>query len=125
MPKPQKIQPLVTKQWLTDKVKENPERTIGRALVAIFHYQTADERADNETKLDNGVGFSANDARLGCIGAKYFMKHETLSPGLMKGWLKPDKWGMPRITKYTKQLNKIAIEKSRTSNTHRQETTPA
>src|SRR5690606_40017154 len=102
---------IVTREWLAQKVKENPQRTIGRALVAIFRRQTAEEKSGNLTKFHNGVGFSSNDARLGCIGAKYFIKHGTLSESLMKGWLKADKKGLPRIVKYVRQLNEIAIER--------------
>jgi hypothetical protein len=103
--------PIVTKEWLANKVKHNPRFTIGRALVAIFRLQTENEKDSNVTKFHNGVGFSSNDARLGCIGAKYFIKHNTLTDGLMKGWLKLGKDGLPRITRYARQLNKIAIHK--------------
>jgi hypothetical protein len=109
---------LVSRDWLKQKVEENPSRTIGRALVAIFRKQTTDERINNSTKLHNGVGFSANDARLGCIGAKYYLKHGKLSDGLMKGWLKPDKRGYPRIVKYVRQLNEIAINLQQNNEVH-------
>lgn len=102
-------QQIVTKDWLKQKIQEDASRVIGRALVALFRLQTADERTNNLTKFHNGVGFSANDARLGCIGAKYFMKHGKLSEGLVKGWIKLDKHGYPRIVKYVRQLNSIAI----------------
>jgi hypothetical protein len=99
----------VTKDWLTKQIEIAPALVIGRALVAIFKLQTFEEKASNVTKFHNGIGFSANDARLGCIGAKYYLKHGTLTEGLMKGWLKKDKKGLPRITKYANQLNRIAM----------------
>lgn len=111
MPRKPKTLKLVTKEWLASKVEENPARTIGRALVALFRYQTEEEKNSNFTKFVNGVGFSANDARLGCIGAKYYMKHGTLSESLLKGWMKKDKNNLPRITKYVRQLNLIAVSK--------------
>ncbi len=104
-----KQQPIVTKDWLTKQIEIAPALVIGRALVAIFKLQTFEEKASNVTKFHNGIGFSANDARLGCIGAKYYLKHGTLTEGLMKGWLKKDKKGLPRITKYANQLNRIAM----------------
>lgn len=102
----------VTKAWLKAKVEEDPERVIGRALVAIFRRQTEEEKGNNRTKNKNGVGFSYNDGRIGSIGAKYFMKHGTLTENLMKGWLKEDKKGYPRICRYSKQLNNIANGKA-------------
>lgn len=102
---------LVTKEWLTQKIKENPPLVIGRALVALFHYQTSEERENNGTKYKNGVGFSSNDGRIGALGAKYFLKHGTLLDWQLKAWIKPDKKGLPRIVKYSGQLNKIAIQK--------------
>lgn len=106
---------LVTKEWLTQKIKENPPLVIGRALVALFHCQTSEERENNGTRYKNGVGFSSNDGRIGALGAKYFLKHGTLLDWQLKAWIKLDKQGFPRITKYTKQLNKIANVKLQNS----------
>lgn len=117
MPREKKMPPIVTKDWLTNKVEENPTLIIGRALVAIFKRQTSEERDGNLTKYHNGIGFSGQDARLGSIGAKYYLKHGTLTEGLMRGWLKTGRNGLPRITKYTRQLNEIAIQKQNGRNT--------
>lgn len=111
MPKLITVQ-IVTKKYLVDRIAKDPAWVIGRILVAIFNRQTSEEASNNLTKFHNGVGFSSNDARLGCIGAKYFIKHGTLTDGLMKGWLKLDKHGFPRITKYAQQLNDIAMTKT-------------
>lgn len=99
---------VVTKDWLSAKIAENPTKVIGRALVAIFNRQTADERNRNTTQNNNGVGFTQGDARIGCIGAKYFLKHGTLEDWQLKIWLMPNGKGQPRIVKYSNQLNEIA-----------------
>lgn len=105
------MEAIVTRDWLTAKVKENPELWIGRALVAIFNNQTAEERQINGTRFKNGVGFSANDGRIGTLSAKYFLKHGTLLEWQLKPWIKLDMNCQPRICKYTKQLNTIANAK--------------
>lgn len=102
---------IVTKEWLKGKVIANPSLYIGRALVALFNRQTAEEKQTNDTKFLNGIGFSANDGRIGALGAKYYMKYGTLLEWQLKPWLKLDKKGYPRIVKYAKQLNDIAIDK--------------
>ncbi len=118
-----KTNQLVTKDWLAQKIASNPPLVIGRALVALFNRQTTEERENNETKFLNGVGFSANDSRIGSIGAKYFLKHGTLLEWQLKAWLKVDKRGYPRIVKYAKQLNHIANAKLQSKqNIHAQNT---
>lgn len=102
---------IVTKDWLTEKIKQNPTFWIGHALVAIFKNQEQEERAANTTRLKNGIGFSANDARIGSLSAKYFLKHGTLLDWQLKPWLKQNIDCQPRICKYAKQLNEIAVNK--------------
>ena len=102
-----KSRSIVTKDWLKKKVEENPARTVGRALVAIFRRQVNEEQSSNHTRYKNGAGFSANDARIGSLAAKYYMAHGTLLDWQIKGWVKDVK-GYPRICKYVKQLNEIA-----------------
>lgn len=101
---------VVTKEWLKVKIEENPGRTVGRALVAIFRRQTDDEKSTNGTQWKNGMGFSANDARMGSIGAKYYLKSGTLPEWVLKHWTKPGAEGLPKIVKYAKQLNLVANE---------------
>ena len=69
---------LVTKEWLAAKIAADPSHTIGRALVALFHQQTADEQQQNTTRFRNGAGFSKPDARIGAIAAKTFLKNGKL-----------------------------------------------
>ena len=94
--------------------KEDPEfvaRVVGRALVAIFDNQTREEKSANVAAQDNGIGFSGADARTGCLGAKSFIKNKTLLDWQVAQWTKRGKNGYSRLTKYTKQLNTIALRK--------------
>ena len=88
------------------------QNVIGRALVAIFERQTQDERNSNDTKIDNMIGFSGADAKSGSLTAKSFLKNKRLEQWQLDKWLKPQKNGFARITKYHKQLNEIAVEKA-------------
>jgi hypothetical protein len=111
------MEKLVTKEFLAMRIKENPILIIGRALAAILNNQTASEAASNTTKLKNGIGFSANDARIGSLAAKYYLKHGTLLEWQLKPWLKLNKQFQPRIVKYADQLNLIAHEKRKSKRT--------
>lgn len=111
-----KLKQIVTRESLKQSIETHPKgpgHVIGRALVAIFRLQTEEEKQENHTKFRNGMGFSANDGRIGALGAKTFMKHGTLEEWQFKPWIKPDKNGYPRIVKYVKQLNWIANEKEK------------
>ena len=93
----------------TDRAGE----VVGRALRAIFlANQTVDERSNNDTKNDNGIGFSGADARSGSITAKYFIKHGKLLEFQITAWTKVQRNGYAKLTKYAKQLNAIAIKKA-------------
>ena len=102
---------IVTRDSLKALLERDPVRVVGRALVAIFQNQTEDERANNTTTELNGIGFSGCDARSGVIGAKTFMKNGTLRDWQVDMWLKPAANGYPRICKYARQLNDIALAK--------------
>lgn len=102
---------IVTKQWLVDKITEQPVRTIGRALVAIFRNQTAEEQMGCSTILLNGRGFTKADGRIGALAAKYYLKNKKLEPWQLQHWLKPNAQGLPRIVKYANQLDAIARAK--------------
>lgn len=112
----------MTKEYLKSKVEQFPVSYIGRALVILFNRQTMAERANNATKLRNGVGFAACDGRIGALGAKYYLKHGTLLEWQLKPWIKPVN-GYPRICKYLKQLNEhAAIKQQNKDNVHSKET---
>lgn len=103
--------PEVTKEWLANKIKENPSRTIGRALAAIYKNQTRSEQTTTSTRVNNGIGFSKPDARIGTIGARMFNAHSKLDNWVIDIWSKPARDGYPRICKYANQLQAIAETK--------------
>lgn len=105
---------LVTKESLRNWVIANPSRVIGKALVAIFKNQTEAEKANNITRLQNGIGFTQSDARIGSLGAKIFIRDGILPPWQLKHWAGINAKGEMRILKYANQLNLIAeVKKDR------------
>jgi len=110
-----KIKQIVTKDSLRTMLRNDNiqyvDTVIGRALLAILQRQTDDEVNAADTKHLNGVGFNSADAKSGTLTAKAFAKNKTLLDWQRNKWLKPAKNGYPRLCKYTKQLNEIALEK--------------
>ncbi len=106
---------LVTKSKMIEALNDPrpgfKERYIGKALVAIFNFQTEEEKTHNDTETNNNIGFSGSDAKDGSITAKYFLKHGTLLEWMVDNWMK-DFRGSPRITKYARQLNIVAEAKA-------------
>lgn len=106
---------LVTKSKMIEALNDPrpgfKERYIGKALVAIFNFQTEEEKTHNDTETNNNIGFSGSDAKDGSITAKYFLKHGTLLDWMVDNWMK-DFRGSPRITKYARQLNIVAEAKA-------------
>lgn len=96
---------------LEDATTEKRIRIIGRALVALFERQTEAEKASNDTRVWNAVGFSGADGKAGSLTAKYFLKHGTLLDWQVERWMKPQKNGYARLCKYHRQLNQIAVAK--------------
>ena len=103
--------PTITKEWLANKIKENPSKVIGRALLAIYKNQTSLEQNHATTNVRNGIGFAKPDARIGTIGARQFAAHSTIQHWVVKIWSSPSKDGYPRICKYAAQLNTIVLAK--------------
>lgn len=87
------------------------EAVIGRALLALLDRQTEDEKRAADTRVWNAVGFSGADAKSGTLTAKFYAKHGKLLDWQVEKWTKPAKNGYPRLCKYAKQLNEIALEK--------------
>ena len=79
-------------------------QAVGRALVLLNQRQTTDEQASKETHHHNAQGFSPYDAELGTDMANFFQKTGFLTPKQMKYWQKPNKAGVPRISKYWRQI---------------------
>ena len=89
----------------TDDVGMN---AVGRALVHLLNRQTREESRDNVTRNQNDVGFTPADARMGCIHAKYFIKHRMLNEWQVAYWRKTNVRGIPRVAKYWRQLSEEA-----------------
>jgi len=105
---------IVTKESLNNML-QNPEKRVlvlGRALLAIYKRQTEQEQNINDTVEHNNVGFTSADAARGSISARYFMHRHTLNERTIAHWMAKTKNGYPRICKYSKQLNEIAIERA-------------
>lgn len=108
---------IVTRESLNEMIQNQPQErimhVIGRALVALLARQTASERARNDTEVHNDIGFSGADARGATLTAKYYQQRKFLMPWQIEAWTRVGKTGFPRICKYAKQLNEIALEKQR------------
>ena len=106
---------LVTRESIRTMLRNpNPryvENVVGRALVALLQRQTKDEQRANDTRENNGVGFSGCDGRSGTLTAKTFIRDGKLLDWQVARWTKSQKNGYPRLAKYAKQLNEIALEK--------------
>jgi len=105
---------LVTKDSLNQMLMQadNAKRIhiIGRALVGLFERQTAAEQSSDVTTNDNGIGFASSDARTGSLTAKSYIARQNLVQWQIDQWMRPSH-GYPRICKYARQLNEIAVEK--------------
>lgn len=108
-------QAIVTRESLAQMLAQaSPAKQIaivGRAMVALFNRQTEDEQSINDTREHNRIGFSGADAKSGSLTAKAYLKHGTLQDWQVQRWLKISR-GWPRLCKYAKQLNEIAVQRT-------------
>lgn len=88
------------------------DRAVARALVALNARQTPDEQATENTRYDNGRGFTSADARMGTSMANFYIKTGYLTVRQLAYWRKPNVRGIPRINKYAGQLVEIAQERA-------------
>lgn len=81
------------------------DRWLYRALTRIYDEQTSDEKQAGITKLDNGVGFNAVDARTLSRIAKQLV---------VRGWIPAEDREMARarLKKYSSQLARLARDKT-------------
>jgi len=77
------------------------EDWLKRGILAIYKKQTFAEQQAEETKEDNGVGFSGCDAKILTSFAKQIERGGTLSP-------KQKAIALNKMLKYSNQLLKIA-----------------
>ncbi len=101
---------MLNKQQILDLLQKN-DKSIGRALIVLSERQTMDEQSSEQTRYNNGVGFTPADARMGTSMASFFKFKGYLSPKQLSYWKRPNKKGVPRICKYAGQLLEIAQEK--------------
>ena len=103
---------IVTKEWLSARLSTtDKERVLGRALLALYNAQTLSEQSSHATRINNGVGFSKPDAKVGTKCALMFKSKGSLDAWMLKVWLMEVK-GFPRICKYANQLNDIARQRA-------------
>lgn len=85
--------------WLRDKLATDKSWALW-GLATIYQYQTEDEKLDQQTIEDNGVGFSGVDAEILTSFAQQFEN---------KGWLSEKQHALlaKKIKKYARQLCKV------------------
>jgi hypothetical protein len=96
--------PSKTKKEREEKVRSlllKDNRAVVRAVLAIYHRQTLDEKASESTKETNYQGFCANDATLMTMYAKQILQHGGLSSQQIK-------IARDRMVRYRRQLAEIA-----------------
>lgn len=93
-----------TKEFIKAKLQSD-QRWVERAIVVIYEYQTAEEQAQEITKNDNGVGFTAFDARVLSYYAVYLKSGKHLSGKHLEKAKKT-------VPKYAGQLLKIIQSKN-------------
>lgn len=72
-----------TATWNRDKIDNllrTNDRAVYRAIVALYHRQTTDEKARQDTLHRNRVGFSAAHARRATYYAQLVLAGRTLYP---------------------------------------------
>ena len=109
------MEKLVTRESLIQMLQKPDAKyvntVVGRALVAIYERQTFDEKSSSNTLHHNSIGFTAIDAQFGTSCAKFYSRNGYLSYNQVKYWTKLNSKGIPKISKYWKQLNEIANQK--------------
>ena len=98
----------MNKVWTKDQIVallQNDAKAVQRGIVAIYQRQMDDEKSNERTYHQNGVGFNSSDAAfLSSLAVR--LKSRGLTP-------KQFECGKKAIMKYAGQLTKIANEKAR------------
>lgn len=114
-----KVQPKHTRASITQLLLEN-DRAVERALVVLFHRQTNDEKLAARTKLWNMRGFTGADAHYGTRNARQVLGGRTLFDSQLNYWRRPNRRGVPRISKYWAQLvEEAALKEQRKAEVQR------
>jgi hypothetical protein len=91
---------LWTKEHIQHLIQTN-DRAVERALIQIYHRQTADEQRAATTNRENSIGFSAFDAEFLTKIAQQCIARNGLTPGQIN-------MIRPKMMKYWRQLLEIA-----------------
>lgn len=113
--KQRKPAPIVTRESLREMLdaadRKQRAKIIGRALVRLYQRQTAAEQNAKTTTDHNSIGFASCDAEVGSRIAQSFLQYGTLLDWMVDVWMQADsRTGFPRICKYHRQLNEVAVE---------------
>ncbi len=98
---------MAEKIWTKEEIRTNLEKSdkwVMRAIIALFKYQTEDEKCIETTRELNNVGFSGCDAHIMTSFAKWIDRGLNLTPKQMVIARK-------KTLKYAGQLAKIANKK--------------
>lgn len=101
----------LTREGITALLLEN-DRAVERALIVLFDRQTNAEKIECETRVHNGIGFTAADAHWGTINAKSILAGQRLTPFQLSCWRKRNVRGVPKIAKYWRQLKDAAEQRA-------------
>lgn len=94
--------------WTEDEIKtliQENDKVLYGALKRLYDEQTADEQADGNTKVLNGVGFNGVDAPILSSMAEFLKKTGFLTP-------KQKILARKKLIKYNKQLTRLANQAS-------------
>lgn len=86
-----------------EKLRTNDAWLI-RGILAIYAFQTAEEKQSGETREDNGVGFSGVDAEFLTSCAQFYNRNKFLTP-------KQTAIARNKMVKYAGQLFRIVESK--------------
>ena len=92
-----------TKEEITALLTRS-DKAVGRAILAIYKFQTQTEQAIGHTTDHNGVGFNGVDAEILSSFAQFYQRSGFLTPKQLV-------LGRRKIMKYAGQLAKIANSK--------------
>jgi len=105
---------LVTRDWMIKNVHPANPRIgiiVKRALIALYERQTAAEQAAAQTAEHNGIGFTGTDGEIGTKDAQNCIHYGSPATWIIERWTRPNSKGVPRLAKYWRQLNEIAVAK--------------
>jgi hypothetical protein len=101
---------VLTKEQIFKGLETN-DKWVERALLVVFENQTSLEQSTERTRDNNGIGFTAYDAEFYTSLAKSLKKYGRLTPRQLTCLRKKNKWGVPAIGKYWRQIQEASAKK--------------